>query len=478
MSLAKALSKNKAVRRHFSKNLGEEATPESVGRWMKTTGVDSEDEAVDLISKMNKSKASKAGDLTDVPGTEEFGKSPLLRNPITLKPLSGKQKAAGGLGLVGAGEAFRRSMQDQGIEVPDEEVYPTSLTGEPPAPEPEETMPSYTEEPRPGRTSTASIWKQARKDAEDLRTNVPESEQDLEKTISDSLDNMYDDLPSMDRATFNNKRQELKKVYEAAKNKMEWREVAEMMAQALTQFGAGYYGLKHGVNMSGLTFNRRDWESKLNRLFKEYGLDLDTLEGEERAAQRDVEQKKAQTVEQRKAQYKQRLDDLSRMRRERMDKAGRIEKDALLQIDDARAVDADKLDAWRDAQRARLKEYEAKVRVHLKKMEQGTKEEKEEARKAKKAFDQKKKLIGTWIDANSGSKSAINDMKAIFISAGITDEDRMKDLIEEGPVSGMAKLEGRQQKSPTSVPAKGEVRNGYRFLGGDPTNQSNWEAVQ
>lgn len=46
----------------------------------------------------------------------------------------------------------------------------------------------------------------------------------------------------------------------------QWGQIAEQFGNALTQTMAGMYGLKHNVNVSGLQFNRSNWEDRLKIL--------------------------------------------------------------------------------------------------------------------------------------------------------------------------------------------------------------------
>jgi len=52
--------------------------------------------------------------------------------------------------------------------------------------------------------------------------------------------------------------------YKQDKDSAKWGQVAETLGQALTQLGAGAYGLKHGVDMSGVKFNKADWKSNID----------------------------------------------------------------------------------------------------------------------------------------------------------------------------------------------------------------------
>lgn len=46
----------------------------------------------------------------------------------------------------------------------------------------------------------------------------------------------------------------------------QWADIAERMGHALTQAMAGMYGLKHNINVSGLQFDRTNWEERLKTL--------------------------------------------------------------------------------------------------------------------------------------------------------------------------------------------------------------------
>jgi hypothetical protein len=52
--------------------------------------------------------------------------------------------------------------------------------------------------------------------------------------------------------------------YNKDKDAAKWGQFAERMGQALTQLGAGAYGLKHGTDLSGIKFDKTDWKSNLD----------------------------------------------------------------------------------------------------------------------------------------------------------------------------------------------------------------------
>jgi hypothetical protein len=55
---------------------------------------------------------------------------------------------------------------------------------------------------------------------------------------------------------------------EKEKASLEWQQVATMFSEALVNIGAGIVGLKTGQDLSGVKFNKRDWEAEYERLRK------------------------------------------------------------------------------------------------------------------------------------------------------------------------------------------------------------------
>lgn len=51
----------------------------------------------------------------------------------------------------------------------------------------------------------------------------------------------------------------------SAEERAGWAEMAQVAGQALTQLGAGMYGLKHNTDLSGIKFNKVDWQKQLDR---------------------------------------------------------------------------------------------------------------------------------------------------------------------------------------------------------------------
>lgn len=71
---------------------------------------------------------------------------------------------------------------------------------------------------------------------------------------------------------------EAKTAAEAQDTRTQWAEVAETIGHALAQLGAGLYGQKTGLNMSGVKFNNRDWSQDYNRIQQQLKGKLDEIE--------------------------------------------------------------------------------------------------------------------------------------------------------------------------------------------------------
>lgn len=69
-----------------------------------------------------------------------------------------------------------------------------------------------------------------------------------------------------------------RKAAESSTNRNEWGQVAERIGHALAQFGAGLHGERTGVDMSGLKFNKIDWERRLDRIQAGLSSDLNRME--------------------------------------------------------------------------------------------------------------------------------------------------------------------------------------------------------
>lgn len=78
-------------------------------------------------------------------------------------------------------------------------------------------------------------------------------------------------------------------------NTLEWAKVFEKLVGALTKFGAAKQGLARNLDMSKAEIEKTDWDSMIDRAFKEYEYDLDKLTGrydKEDKAKADVDSKR------------------------------------------------------------------------------------------------------------------------------------------------------------------------------------------
>ena len=68
-----------------------------------------------------------------------------------------------------------------------------------------------------------------------------------------------------DRTDWEAKLNEAKEAWEAREAQIEDRETMETMVHALTQLIGAAYGMRTGLNVSGIPFRKRDWEKKMDR---------------------------------------------------------------------------------------------------------------------------------------------------------------------------------------------------------------------
>lgn len=117
------------------------------------------------------------------------------------------------------------------------------------------------------------------------------------KVTVDYLTQEAEDLPEDQRDKFNAKIDDLKKVYDSAKDRTEWAEVGEKFGNALAGLGAAMYGVKHGYDMSGLKFDKTDWDKKYDRLMKERELGTSDLERQRSENLEEMEKAKGRNFE-------------------------------------------------------------------------------------------------------------------------------------------------------------------------------------
>ena len=82
-------------------------------------------------------------------------------------------------------------------------------------------------------------------------------------------------------------KEKAEKEFNETRNTNQWLQIAETLGQALVQLGAGAYGLKHNVDVSGLQFNKTDWSKNIDQATKDLDRKLAGAVGEERAIERE-----------------------------------------------------------------------------------------------------------------------------------------------------------------------------------------------
>lgn len=93
---------------------------------------------------------------------------------------------------------------------------------------------------------------------------------------------------------FEKSRDAVIKAYEEGVRRTEIAEVVELLGQAVAQIAAGWYGLKHGIDMSGVKFKPRDWSGNYSRLAKRLETGLGEIDRKERTTRSEFKEKESQ----------------------------------------------------------------------------------------------------------------------------------------------------------------------------------------
>ncbi len=115
--------------------------------------------------------------------------------------------------------------------------------------------------------------------AADLAT--PESFQKPIDDLSKEAHSSPGELAGQDAANLQawaERRDSLKAEFEARKGTLQWGEVAETFGRALSRLGAGLYGMRTGLDLSGAKFDSTDWTKRYDQSFDEYRTELNDAE--------------------------------------------------------------------------------------------------------------------------------------------------------------------------------------------------------
>lgn len=148
-------------------------------------------------------------------------------------------KAAAGAGLVGAGMALtgdaRQSSQPQYSDLPegvDKQEFNASLQ--------------------------KALQEPEKKSTPELKKTISQSLKEADK----KADNPPAGTPPEQVDRFKEERDRIYKMYDEAKTRNEWLELAQILGQAVTQFGAAQVGMRTGRNMAGLQIPGVDYGAR------------------------------------------------------------------------------------------------------------------------------------------------------------------------------------------------------------------------
>lgn len=267
-----------------------------------------------------------------------------------------------------------------------------------------------------------------------------------------------EELPPEQKEDFSQDMAELRSWYTQAQDRLETGEIVERMAHALTQMGAGMWGLKHGTDMSGLKFDKADWDKKMDRTLSEFKVRLDEIEGRRKEAGEErrfgAQQrlaKRGQDIGMAESRGRQALD---RKQLEELIRHNKSTEAALLEKGSKKTditkmfkdIDATVKDAVGDSLRERASDDE-KLRAMSTRL----------SNNLNLPYDEvEQRLRGdSWFFDQSPDE-------ALQTVTEIAKEMKLKRLESAGAAD--------------SAPKPGDVVDGYTFKGGDPADPASWKA--
>lgn len=131
------------------------------------------------------------------------------------------------------------------------------------------------------------------------------------KTLQESMDKISSEIPQDRKTEFTRQAEGLRQTLADARKRADeakasamsteekqakitgYAEAAELIGHALAQLGAGVYGNKTGVDLSGVKFNRRDWSQDYKRIQDRLKTRLDEVDLGLTRTEKDVEKESA-----------------------------------------------------------------------------------------------------------------------------------------------------------------------------------------
>lgn len=83
-------------------------------------------------------------------------------------------------------------------------------------------------------------------------------------------------------ASYEKSREKVNEAYNKAEERIDQARVFEILGHALAKIAAGWYGLKHGIDMSGVQFKLSDWSGDYKRIARRLDREVDSIEGKEK----------------------------------------------------------------------------------------------------------------------------------------------------------------------------------------------------
>ncbi len=128
---------------------------------------------------------------------------------------------------------------------------------------------------------------------------IVKSPEEFNDYVDDMTKDVYNaNLTSKDRSeylgaltTYENARKKVTDAYNRSEKQLETAQMIEILGQALAQLAAGWYGLKHGVDMSGVQFKLSDWSDNYRRIAKKLDREVETIEGREKITRQEFKDK-------------------------------------------------------------------------------------------------------------------------------------------------------------------------------------------
>lgn len=294
---------------------------------------------------------------------------------------------------------------------------------------------------------------------------------------------------------YTNTVKDIQNLYRLERDTLKKQELWEGLIQAAGLIASGVYGLRSGVDMSGVRFQPSNWQAKLAESREHMQAMLDQAEKEMGAAYKTMEL-------------------TERTRDKLLDNAYRAWQADNQTIEQNNKRRQAEFDAWRQAELMGISKEQAETALEISKQQLGLMKAKQAEIAAKGVSPEKEKemqkdqaeLLKAMQDVGKSAKYEDDEMRVAALKVYKASYDKlarkygMTELALEGekgfwpwskdkPASPEQALDAggqlMQQMSPSAAPRQhrsgpevGSIVDGYKYLGGDPGNPSSWERVK